>query len=207
MLKTMFAIVIQIILLNVMPCMGEEMKLTITNFRLDSNNLQFEFYLKNNAKSGIWVCEDMDDKSKINYEVKIDENRKAIKIRFASFQVPKNLLLEEPIWARFRNIPPQMTSKGEVKLKVPVSDVNPVNVDPLKHKDLFKGTKLAYATTLILEIGIYKTNLEKHKMSCCRDDSDSQNAFVNVFWAAKNREQVIKKEIQNLKIPITIIMY
>ena len=205
MLRIILPIVIQIIFYNILPCMAEEMKVMINKLRLDSNDLQFEFVLKNNTKSAIWICEDIDDKSKVNYEVKIDENNKTIKISFANFSVPKGVLLEEPIWARFRNVPPQMTSKGEVKLKLPVTNSNPLNIDPLKNKDLYKGTRTEHATTLILEIGIYKMDLKKNKNFCCRNDSNSQNAFVNVFWAEKNREQIVKKEIQNLKIPIWVV--
>ena len=189
--------IIPMLLLNVLPCSAQKVALELHNLILDSSTLQFDFTVTNNTAKAIWVCEDMDDKSKIDYQVKTDENRRKVEIKFGNFIVPGHIYLEEPIWARFRKLPPKGSLSGNVRLKVPLHNVNPI-----KQEEESSNIRIGYVNDLTLQICVYEVDLEKLKTSCCRGDSDSQKAFVNCFWAEKNKGRIIKKEVRNLKIPI-----
>ena len=179
------------------PCYAEEISLTINNLELNENNLQFDFVLTNNTGKSIWFCRDIDDKSTIDYEVKTD--KKGIVFRFANVTVPPNIFLEEPIWAKYSKLKSKKKFKGSIKVRVPVHELS--HFEKKSNKGL---QTVNHADTLSLEIGVYNKKLEEKKKECCRDDSNSQNAFVNCFWAEKNKEQIIKTQIKNQNIPIIV---
>ena len=199
MTKIIYVTIVLFFCLGILSCKAEEVTVTINNLRLDEKKLQFDFILENNTDNTIWFCKDIDDKSEIDYEIKVDEKKKRIMIRFVSFIVPQNILLEEPIWAKYSKLHPKKSFRRNIKVEVPISEISPI-----RKKESSEVKQIMYANTLILEIGIYKLNLEDYKTQCCRDDSNSQNAFVNCFWAEKNKEQTIRTQMENQKIPVVI---
>lgn len=185
------------LLASVSSCHAEEVSLTIDNLRLEKDNLQFDFVLRNNTDTPIWFCKDIDDKSSIDYEIKID--KKEISFKFISVTVPPNIFLEEPIWARYSKLESRSKFKGSIKVKVPISELT-----YFKKKTSESLQSLSYADTLNLEVGVYRVNLGEQKKVCCRDDSNSEDAFVNCFWAERNKEQIIKTQLKHQKLPIII---
>ncbi|MBI1811919.1 MAG: hypothetical protein HYR78_08350 [Nitrospirae bacterium] len=186
------------ILLGAFSCRAEEISLVINNLKLKENNLQLDFILTNNTEKPIWFCKDIDDKSSIEYEVKITE--KEVSFRFASVIVPKDVLLEEPIWAKYSKLEPGSKFRGSINVNVPLTESVPFKKKTTS--DAFQV--ISFAETLKLEMGVYKADLEARKNECCRDDSNSQVSFVNCFWAEKNKEQIIRQQIENQNIPIIV---
>jgi len=197
MVKMIYPAIFSVLLISVLSCHAEEISLTIDSIRLDENNLQFDFTLTNNTENPIWFCRDIDDKSTKDYEIKTD--KKEIAFRFVSVTVPPNIFLEEPIWAKYSKLESKKNFKGSIKVKVPLHELS-----YFEEKSKESLQTVSYADILNLEIGIYKINLEEYKNVCCRDDSNSQNAFINCFWAEKNKEQIIETHIGNQKIPIRV---
>ncbi|GBD99836.1 hypothetical protein BMS3Abin07_01882 [bacterium BMS3Abin07] len=198
MIKMTYLHLFLVLLLGVYSCYAEEISLTINNLKLDKDNLQFDFVLTNNTANPIWFCSDINAKSTMNYEIEI--NKKEILFRFASITVPPNIFLDEPIWTKYLKLESKKDFKGNIKAKVPIHEMSYF----LRKKSNESLQAVTYADTIKLKIGVYKMNLEEYKKVCCRDDSNSQEAFVNCFWAEKNKEHIIKTQINNQNIPITI---
>ena len=122
MVRMIYLSIFSVLFVGMSPCYAEEISLTINNLKLDENNFQFDFVLTNNTGKSIWFCRDIDDKSTIDYEVKTD--KKGIVFRFASVTVPANILLEEPIWAKYSKLKSKKKFKGSIKVRVPVHELS-----------------------------------------------------------------------------------
>lgn len=184
-----------IFLLNILACHPKDVILTIDNVIVNEKSLQFDFYLTNNTREPIWFCKDMDDRSDIDYQIDIHTNK--VMFKYLSVTVPQNIFLEEPIWAKYVKLHPKNIYKGQIKFKLPIS-----NLDPLEEKHTTSDVQISYADTLILEIGYYAKSLEMQKNDCCRDDSNLRNSFVSSFWAEKNHEAIARAQIKYHNIPI-----
>lgn len=200
MIKIVATALVLVLCYGTLSSQAGEIVLKINNIKkVKKQSLQINYSLTNNTDNSIWVCNDVDDKSGIDYEISFDEKSKKLKFRIASIAVPQNILLEEPIWAMYVKLPPKNSLKGTISRSVPLTEIK-----IFKTKKNAEQKLVDFADTVILELGIYKINLEANRSGCCRDDSDGRTMFVNCFWAEKNKEQIVTSQEVNYRVPVTI---
>jgi hypothetical protein len=154
--------------------------------------LEVEYMVRNMTANDIWICESTDWKSCLNFQSTVIREDKTIIIKIKSVVVPSNVFLEEPIFARYRKIPPGESLKFTLNMKFPIYDYSPLKSN--------KKTSINLDDTSLirLEIGFFKRNLEQIN-DCCLKTPKADELLVNCFWAAQNSEEFGSLEIKNSK--------
>lgn len=198
MLKNIVALVA--VMVSTMALKNDSVKLTIYDFNQNSHKLTFEYEIQNDSDSSIWICQAVDSKIPLQYEIKLDEKEKSVRIRQASFEVPANIFLEEPIWGKYIKIESGKSFRGKVKLELPLQETNPIKLKSSKSEH----TSEYIAKQLIFDIGIIPQDLSKLKNNALRDDSSENIAYVSGFWVEENPESICTRIVKNTAIPCQV---
>lgn len=185
-----------VLLGQVIGCANQKVQkmINVENIKTTSKKFEFEYKIKNKYAHDIWICDDIDVyNNNIRVETKIEE--KALRIKSKSFVVPKDILLEEAIYSKYIRLTPNNTYEGQISLKLPVVNMSPIN---LNARDEIRNKITKILKDVIFEVGFYKEDLSKKGLT---KKNNPNVAYVNCFWAEKNREDSLSVEIKDVRIP------
>jgi hypothetical protein len=157
---------------------------SVTNI---ANHIEIHYWVENKTRNPIWVCEKLDWKNDTYEAILYKYERKAV-IRIKSFIVPNEILLEEPIYAKYVRLLPSKSSEFKVEVARPI-----LNRSPLKH-DKMDNSKLDDIERILLEVGYFDRDLGDNS-ECCLKTNSPDEVLVNCFWAEKNSEKTLSVEI------------
>lgn len=161
----------------------------LSDIALKKNTMELAYRIENLADSDIWVCTDNNFKSSYpTFESLIAEDAGRLTLKVKNFMVPKNMYLEEPIFAKFKKIRPKDIVNLRLKLEFPVREYSPISTDKTK-KMAFRHLR-----SIEMAIGYYEIDLEKMK-SCCMKTSRDDELLVSCFWAENNLERELSVTI------------
>lgn len=177
---------------------GKSVQLNVYNISQTNSLLTFEYELRNNSKLPIWICQYISiyDRPPLQYEIQVNKDKKIVKVRQASFKVPKNILLEEPIVARYIRVRRNESYIGQVKLKLPLEEINPLNLN----RKASNYRKKYVAEKVIFEIGIIKKDLINLPPSDLYHRVSSNEIDVNCFWPRKIPELILNQVVENIAV-------
>jgi len=173
--------------------------LRIDNIEQDQQQLTITSAIENNSGSAVWVCESMDSTIPLQCEVGIDDASKLARVTQASFKIPADVFLEEPVWAKYVKLEKEGIFTGKTNLVLPLREADPIDPD----RGSSDALKSITVEKLVFEIGIVTEDLSRLKGTACRGNSSDEVAYVSCFWIEENPEQIISQTIENVSIPCT----
>lgn len=162
--------------------------LLITNASYKEGFLEVAYRFENKTDHDVWLCTKTDWKG-IAFESVVFKQDKELLLKIKSFLVPKDVFLEEPIFARYQKIASGKAMDFNIKIELPVYSRSPLKSDK---DNLFKANDI---DSLKLELGYFDQKLEENS-ECCSKTKVSDELLINCFWAEKNNEKIIFAEIK-----------
>ncbi len=166
----------------------EGLTLKIVGISKSKKELRIKYEITNMSDFEIWVCKDMDTKSKDSHEQIIYADQGKVEVNVTNFQVPQGVYLMEPIFADFEKILPKSSKSYEIVVKIPVRAKSPIDTS---NKDFIDSKSLKSLTLLV---GFYDRVLTTNK-DCCLTQRDDSLISVSGTWADENKAKVLVQEL------------
>jgi len=171
------------------PMKTGDAALLVTDTFYKNGFLEVAYRFENKTKHDVWLCTNTDWKKLVFESVILKVEKKAL-LKIRSFVVPKDVFLEEPIFATYHRVLPGKSADFKIKVEVPIYDQSPLksnknNVLKLNDTDVIK-----------LELGYFDQDLSSNS-ECCSKTKTSDELLVSCFWAETNGEKTISVEVKN----------
>ncbi len=179
-------------------CSESKINVHINTMDITDKEVVVRYQVYNKSKNDIWVCTNMDIINGKEYNVKLHKFRKIVKVQLTNRKIPYSMNLEEPVYAKFIKIRPTETYNGIIKLNSPIEETSYVA------KNNLTPTMIEYFDKISIEIGTYDKIIDDNKNKCCSKESTDDVAYVNCFWARKNKADLLYCKVKNLKLPVRV---
>ena len=124
----------------------------IENLILTEKSLTLDYEVSNPFAHEIWICEDIDVRSKYDVETRIDAETVWIKLRF---NLECNFMPWPGVLFKYRRLPPGQSHSGKILLNLPIANASPVYY----FGEFGKKKKQVVLHRAVFEVGYFEGDL------------------------------------------------
>jgi len=193
----------------------------IDNLTVTEESLTLDYHVSNPFAYDIWVCEDVDVKSKYDVETRIDGGTVWIRLRF---HLESNIFRSPVPMAKYLPLARGELRSRRILLNLPVRNASPVYIFDEDHKE----RKQVILHRAVFEVGYFEgefmdrvsEGIEKIKRAMdpgkatiepliveeIQDGQKYQILYPTYLWSGLSREKSAKVVVTDVDIPCSVVV-